>query len=405
MRSNSIQCAILVGGLGTRLGSLTAASPKPLLKVGDRPFLEIIISEAYRFGFRKFLLLAGYLSDRVADFVANSPVCRRPDIKIEISVEPTPMGTGGALVHAMPKLEAEFLLLNGDTWFDFNWLDLVARARSTNCQAAIGIRTVESADRYHKIELEGASVVSIERAGRSGEPAMINGGVYYFRREAFEGMPSSFSLEGELLPKLTDVRRLDGYPYSGFFIDIGIPETFDLAQTIVSAARNKPAAFLDRDGVLNEDINYLHRISDLKWTSEAKDAVKMLNDSGYYVFVVTNQAGVAHGYYDEAAIAALHAAMASELADEGAHIDDWRYCPYHPQAKVAKYLADHDWRKPKPGMLLDLLEKWPVSKEHSFMIGDQPSDLAAARAAGIGGHLFGGGSLLATVRNILGRKT
>lgn len=401
MTDRPLQCVILVGGLGTRLGSLTASVPKPLLDVGGRPFLEILISEAYRFGFRKILLLAGYLSDRVADFVASSPACARPDIEVEISIEPIPLGTGGALVHAMPMLEEEFLLLNGDTWFDFNWLDLVVRARSSGSLAALGIRTVESADRYHKIELDGSTIVSIAPGRTSGESAKINGGVYYIRREALAGMPSSFSLESALLPELMDRRVLNGYPYRGFFIDIGIPETFDQAQIAVTENLIKPAAFLDRDGVLNEDIDYLHKLSDLKWIEGAESAVKLLNDSGYYVFVVTNQAGVAHGFYDEAAISVLHAAMADELAKHGAHVDDWRYCPYHPQARVAKYLADHDWRKPKPGMILDLLANWPVLKQGSFMLGDQQSDVVAGHAAGIDSHRFNGGNLLEAVQRIL----
>ena len=133
----------------------------------------------------------------------------------------------------------------------------------------------------------------------------------------------------------------------------------------------------------------------------AKEAVKLMNDAGYYLFVVTNQAGVAKGLYPEEAIRTLHRWMARELAAAGASIDDWRYCPYHPEGSVAEYRAAHDWRKPNPGMLLDLFAHWPIEREGSFLIGDKTSDIKAAEAAGIEGCLFEGGDLTAFLQRRL----
>ena len=112
------------------------------------------------------------------------------------------------------------------------------------------------------------------------------------------------------------------------------------------------------------------------------------------MFVVTNQAGVAKGLYDEDAIVKLHGWMAGELKARGATIDDWRYCPYHPEGTVEGYRQAHDWRKPSPGMLNDLMKHWPVDRERSLLIGDRASDIEAAAAAGVAGHLFEGGNLL-----------
>ena len=156
-----------------------------------------------------------------------------------------------------------------------------------------------------------------------------------------------------------------------------------------------PAAFLDRDGVLNRDTGYPHRPDEIVWTPGAAGAVRRLNGAGLRVFVVTNQSGVARGLFDAGAVEALHRWMASELEREGARIDDWRYAPHlHP----------HPWRKPEPGMLLDLMASWPTDPARSLLIGDQPSDLAAAAAAGVRGELFTGGDLDAFVTGVLERR-
>jgi D-glycero-D-manno-heptose 1,7-bisphosphate phosphatase len=171
-----------------------------------------------------------------------------------------------------------------------------------------------------------------------------------------------------------------------------------------SRLTRRPAVFLDRDGTLNHDIGYLHRIADFRWFPGAVNAIRRLNDSGHYVFIVTNQSGVAHGIYGEAAIHDLHRWMSEELRAAGAHVDDIRYCPHHPQGSVAAYRATCSCRKPAPGMLLDLMSVWPVIREASIMIGDKESDAAAGRAAGIASAIVPAGSLGHFVGQMLSRR-
>jgi D-glycero-D-manno-heptose 1,7-bisphosphate phosphatase len=312
---------ILVGGLGTRLGEKTKATPKPLLDTGGSPFLETLFGEARRRGFDEFLLLAGHRSDMVAAFLTERQIEQRFGCEVELSVEPTALGTGGALVHARERLRDEFLLLNGDTWFDFDWLDLWARARKDQAVAALALRAIDSPDRYETAELDGSLVRAIHPRGTPHASTLINGGVYYFTRCALEGLVAPCSLESDVLPKLVAAGALRGYPYPGFFIDIGLPETLAAAAEAVPRRRRRPAVFLDRDGVLNVDRGYVCAPEQIEWVPGARQAVKWLNDAGYYLFVVTNQAGVAKGLYGEGDVIDLHRWMTQQLASIGASIE------------------------------------------------------------------------------------
>ena len=171
----------------------------------------------------------------------------------------------------------------------------------------------------------------------------------------------------------------------------------------MSKVSRTTSVFLDRDGVLNKDIGYVYKPSQIDWIPGAKEAVALLKNQGYLVFVVTNQSGIARGLYTEDEVEYLHAWMNEELLKSGgSSIDDFRYSPYHPDYET--YANFKNWRKPSPGMILDLIKKWPVDKLQSFLIGDRQSDIKAAEAANIKGFLFNGGDLLTFVEAILASR-
>ncbi|MBM7866702.1 D-glycero-beta-D-manno-heptose 1,7-bisphosphate 7-phosphatase [Heliobacterium gestii] len=163
----------------------------------------------------------------------------------------------------------------------------------------------------------------------------------------------------------------------------------------------RKAVFFDRDGVINQDIGYLYKIEDFVWNEGAQAAIKRLHQAGYLVIVVTNQSGVARGYYEEAQVVQLHQWMNEELGKVGAHIDDFFYCPHHPEAKVEAYRKRCDCRKPAPGMLVRAQAKWNIDFNDSFLVGDKPRDIEAANRANVAGYLFEGGSLCSFIDGIL----
>jgi len=162
--------------------------------------------------------------------------------------------------------------------------------------------------------------------------------------------------------------------------------------------QQRQAVFFDRDGVLNVDHGYIYCQQDFEWMPGAIEAIRFLNDHNYQVFVITNQSGIARGFYKEEDVQLLHQFMNEELQKQGAHIDAFYYCPHHVDGTVAKYQTSCACRKPKPGMIHRALEEWAVDSKHSFIIGDKPSDVEAAKAAGIPGYLFTGGNLYEFVK-------
>lgn len=379
------QCVILVGGLGTRLGELTRDCPKPMLPVGGRPFLCQLIDNAARFGFRRFLLLAGFRADLVRAQFPHG-VHRTPGgvVMVEVLAEPAPLGTGGALRFAAAALAPQFLMLNGDSLFDFNWLFLCAPL--AGAYGRLALRRVADAARYGVVacDAQGCVTQMLERPKAPG-PGDINGGVYWLARDILDLIPGegAVSLEREVFPRAIAQRRLRGLLQDGAFLDIGVPD--DYAAAVARGEPRRGAVFFDRDGVLNLDHGYTYDIATFQWAPGAREAVRLANARGLYAFVVTNQSGVARGLYTEADVRRLHAHMQADLAGIGAHIDDFRFCPHHVDAKVAAYSCDCAWRKPAPGMILDLLAHWRIDRERSLLIGDKDSDLAAAAAAGVRG--------------------
>jgi D-glycero-D-manno-heptose 1,7-bisphosphate phosphatase len=150
----------------------------------------------------------------------------------------------------------------------------------------------------------------------------------------------------------------------------------------------RPAAFLDRDGVLNVDHGYTFRPEELELMPSAAVAVRLFNAAGYTVIVVTNQAGVARGYYSEDAVKAFNAHMREALQAQGARIDAFYYCPHHPDGMVKEFAIRCDCRKPAPGMLEQAARDWPIDRARSILIGDKDDDVAAAKAFGIRGVKF-----------------
>jgi D,D-heptose 1,7-bisphosphate phosphatase len=325
------QCVIQLGSGGASLDSLTGATPNPLQFCGDRSFLAWKLRELSRFGFEEALLLSGRISDGLRDAVLALAAGLPRPMRIVFSQEPPGAGTGGALHHAHGLLDERFLLCDSDSLLDCNLADLLAQSRLDD-ESVIGRVLVLPGD--------------------------INAGIGIFDRRIHAFLQPDCSLEQDVIPALTASGRLLAQLACGHFIDVGIPADLARAQTELPALLHRRALFLDRDGVINVDHGYVGTPDRFEFVAGARRAITLATRVGWHVFIVTNQSGVARGFYDEAAVVRLHAWVAEQVRQEGGTIDDVRYCPHHPDGTVAEYRSVSDWRKPAPGMLLggDLAE-------------------------------------------------
>jgi D-glycero-D-manno-heptose 1,7-bisphosphate phosphatase len=148
--------------------------------------------------------------------------------------------------------------------------------------------------------------------------------------------------------------------------------------------RTRPALLLDRDGVLNVDAGYVGRFQDIRWIPGAMETLAVFAKANWHICVVTNQSGIARGYFTEQEVEVLHAQMKGAVSRFGGRIDAFYYCPYHADSRTLRYrVANHPDRKPNPGMLLKALTEHHADAARSIMVGDKLDDLEAARRAGV----------------------
>lgn len=332
------QAAILCGGLGSRLGPLTTRTPKPLLPVGGTSFLQNLIQEISRYGVDRFVLLAAHHSEQIEDFASTLPRTLGRAITVEVSVEPDRAGTGGALFHARERLDDQFFLFNGDSMLDVPIERLAALLRDPNASGALALRHVPMAGRYGVVQLDNHTITSFGDHAPAEEPALINGGVYVFRRALIDRLASQGSLEQDLLPVVAREGGLRGLPCDGFFLDIGVPEDYERAQTLVPDALRRRALFINGSCLFKPNGD---------WTPGAYEAVALANRNDYYVFVLGRTQYLL--------------AARAELAERGAWIDDDR-----PLDGVSP-----------SNQIDDLASLWPLRQEGNVFLTPPLDDGAA----------------------------
>ena len=229
----NIDVFILCGGFGKRLRKVSPHTPKPIVKLGNRRFLDIIIKQMAKFGFRRFILGTGYKAELIKKYYGE---CRIQGTKILFSEEKTPLDTGGAVRNAKKLIHSNpFFVLNGDSFCRFNPHSLLDFHKKNKATLSILLKKAGDGKEYGSVRIDKKTsrILSFNEKDTRIKQCLINSGVYVFDKKIFSLMPArqKFSLEKDFFPALADNnKRCIGYLYSGFFIDIGTPERYDKAK-------------------------------------------------------------------------------------------------------------------------------------------------------------------------------
>ena len=212
----------------------------------------------------------------------------------------------------------------------------------------------------------------------------MNGGVYFFKKKILNLIPKKkFSLESHFLPKLINKKLLIGKVYKDFFLDIGTPKYLKVSEKKLKHYFKKPAAFLDRDGVINHDFGYVYKQKDFKFKKGVIEGLKYLSEKNYLIFLVTNQAGIAKGIFKVEDFFELQSYISKKLLKYNVMINDVQYSPYHPKGRIIKFRKKTNLRKPGNQMIKNIFNKFLIDKKKSFMIGDKISDKQCANKSDI----------------------
>lgn len=369
---------ILAGGLGTRLSHIVKDVPKPMADVSGKPFLEWQLMWLRDNGFRKIVILVGHKKDIIIDYFNDG---EELGLSIDYSVEEELLGTGGAVLNALKQYPSRcFIILNGDSFFNINLKWFVTYCLNQKKEFVLALKYLEDTSRYGFVEIDENYKIKefYEKKQWLGD-GYINGGIYFGQSNLFKDYPvSKCSMENDLFPNLLNNEKLTGIPFGENFIDIGIPHDYDYAQKMLPdwyGKKKLKALFLDRDGIIIEDSGYVSSPGDVKLIIETIDVVKTANRKGIPVIVVTNQSGIARGYYSVEDMNKVHEYINNEYSKNEAFIDSFYYSPYHPDGIIKEFTANSLLRKPQPGMILQAVNDLEIDVYNSIMIGDKDSDL------------------------------
>jgi len=375
------QCIILAGGAGQRLGEITKKTPKPLIKIKDTHFIEYVIQNFYRQGIRNFLILTWYKSEK---FKFNKLEKSLKNTKIRVIKEKNKLGTAGTLRNSIKYLNKSFFVTNADTFFDINIRDLEYFTNNNNSDIGVALTPSLLHKNYFSYEINKNKIVTKYKISNKTNK-LVCGGIYFFKKKIINKLElKNLDIDSDIIKKNFNLKKkITAKIYKNSFIDIGSKLSLKKAPNFINKNINKACVFLDRDGVINQDLGYVHKPSQIMWRENIFKTIKFLNDNNIRVIVVTNQAGIAKGKYNENDFLFLTDWINKECIKRGSFIDQTYYCPYHPKSKIKKYKKKSVLRKPNNGMIERAFKDWKIKRKKSIIIGDKKIDIIAGKKSKI----------------------
>lgn len=411
-----MKTVIMAGGRGTRISSVAADIPKPMIPVEGKPVLEREIECLREQGYTDLIITVSHLAERIMSYFQDGSSF---GVTIDYFVEESPLGNAGALFKLREKLEGDFLLLNADAVFDIDFHRFVDYHKAKG-----GLVTLFSHPNSHPYD-SGVLIAdergAVERWLAKEDPRprwyrnRVNAGLHVINPAALDmagidagkigttadGRTLKADLDRQILKPLCGTGKMFCYDSPEYVKDMGTPGRYeavcaDYREGRVRARnlRNpQKAVFIDRDGTINKYVGFLRDIEEFELLPGVAGAVRRINESGFLAIVVTNQPVIARGEVTYGQLREIHNKMETLLGNEGAYLDAIYFCPHHPhkgyEGEVAELKTECECRKPKPGMLLKAAEDFHIDLSRSWMVGDSGNDISAGKAAGCKTALIG----------------
>lgn len=390
-----MQLVIIAGGKGTRLGLKDI--PKPMVKIGDKPLLEHQIDLAKRYGVDEVFILSGHLANVIEEYFGDGS---RFGVKIHHVIEPYPLGTAGSLKLLEGKLNDRFLVFYGDVVMDF---DIASFVEFDKQYDSIGTTIIHPNDHPYDsdlLEINKNNKVTkvLPKPHQDGEyyQNLVNAAVYIFSPKIFEYIEEGVSQDfgKHILSRVVDAgETLIGYKTPEYIKDMGTADRFEAVKNDfltgkvarLNKQKKRPCIFLDRDGVINKDMDSKPLCKDFELLDGVAETIKSINKSDYLSVVVTNQPMIAKGFVTFEEVENTHKKMETLLGEQHAYLNGIYYCPHHPEkgfdGEIKELKIDCECRKPKAGMLFKATKDLNIDLENSWMIGDSQRDIDAGKNA------------------------
>lgn len=396
-----MQAVIMAGGKGTRLVSITKDEiPKPMAPVLGKPILEWQVERLKENDISEIIMIIGHLGNKIIDYFGNG---KNFGVNIRYIEEKEPLGTAGALYFLKEYLEEEyFLLVFGDVIFD---IDIKRMEKYHLDKHSIATLFVHPNSHPFDSDLvvtdDNGKIISFDSKNNIRDywyDNSVNAGFYILDKSICNGIikPVKIDLEKEILLKLIDNNK-EIYAYSSpeYIKDVGTVDRIEKAGKEIKsgfvAKRNlkhkQKCIFIDRDGTINKYNGLVYKEEDFVLEDFVKEAIKLINESGYLAIVITNQPVVARGLCNIKDVENIHNKMKTILGKDGAYFDDVVFCPHHPDKGYPEenplYKIPCKCRKPETGMIDLCVNKFNIDINSSWMIGDTTVDVKTGENAGL----------------------
>ncbi len=391
-----MKAVILAGGRGTRIASVCADLPKPLLPLGGMSVLERQIVTLRGQGIHDFTIITGYLAEKIEESFGDGSAY---GVRISYFQETEPLGTAGALLQM--RFEDDFLLCGGDLVFRFDLGSMMKFHKEKRALATLFAHPNSHPYDSTLIEADAdGRVTGFLPKEAAGKPEyyenLCNAGIQIMSPRLFEnvGIAGKADLDRDILVPAVKSGRIFAYRSAEYVKDMGTPERYarvgrDIAAGLVANGdrkKQRPAVFLDRDGTVNVYKGLVTSPDMLELSEGAGEAIRRLNEAGVLVVLATNQPVIARGDCTFEELRAIHSKLETLLGAEGAYLDAIYFCPHHPDAgfpgERREFKIVCDCRKPKPGLLLRAAQEMNIDLSRSYMVGDRETDIEAGRNAG-----------------------